>query len=229
MKNRERLIYGIFITIAIYLLSIVLGKYCNPNINLISKTGTHIVMMILSVIAIVVFRRKINYMISFPKFKKSIMPIILGILSSFFVMVIMVTISKITGLKLTGIPMVSKMPPMQIFLSVFIFASFVEELLFRGFLLNFITNFSNYKVSIFNIPISISVIISAVMFGAAHLILFKTGASTLFVINVLLFTTTLGIIAGYYQEKYDNNAYAIIVHMSGNLLAVLGAILRSLN
>jgi len=36
-------------------------------------------------------------------------------------------------------------------------------------------------------------------------------------------------IAGYYQEKYDNNAFAIIVHMSGNLMGVIGALLMNVN
>jgi membrane protease YdiL (CAAX protease family) len=48
---------------------------------------------------------------------------------------------------------------------------------------------------------------------------------SLFVIRIVLFATCLGIIAGYYQEKYDNNAYAIAVHMSGNSIAVLGTFL----
>jgi membrane protease YdiL (CAAX protease family) len=39
----------------------------------------------------------------------------------------------------------------------------------------------------------------------------------------------LGLIAGYYQEKYDNNAYAIIVHMSGNLMGLIGALIGTAN
>jgi hypothetical protein len=39
----------------------------------------------------------------------------------------------------------------------------------------------------------------------------------------------LGIAAGYYQEKYDNNtSYAIIVHMGGNLFGVLSAFLMNI-
>lgn len=42
---------------------------------------------------------------------------------------------------------------------------------------------------------------------------------------MVLGPTLLGIVAGYYQEKYENNFYAIIVHMAGNLMGVIGAIM----
>lgn len=38
-----------------------------------------------------------------------------------------------------------------------------------------------------------------------------------------------GLIAGYYQEKYDNNAYAVIIHMAGNSIGVIGALLMNIN
>ncbi len=83
------------------------------------------------------------------------------------------------------------------------------------------------EVNIFKRKISVPVIISAIVFGLAHLILITTGAGGLFLLRVVVFTTVLGVIAGYYQEKYNNNAFAIIVHMSGNSLAVVGTLLMS--
>ena len=73
--------------------------------------------------------------------------------------------------------------------------------------------------------ISLPVIISAVAFGLAHLILITTGASGMVILRVVVFTTVLGLIAGYYQEKYDNNAYAIIVHMAGNWFGFMAAVM----
>jgi membrane protease YdiL (CAAX protease family) len=67
------------------------------------------------------------------------------------------------------------------------------------------------------------VIISAIAFGAAHLVLLATDASAFFLVRIVLFTTCLGLVAGYYQEKYNNHFYAIIVHMSGNFLAVIAS------
>lgn len=67
------------------------------------------------------------------------------------------------------------------------------------------------------------------MFGLAHLILFTTNATPFFVLKIVLFTTMLGLVAGYYQEKYNNNAYAILVHMAGNSLTILAVVLMHLN
>ena len=46
-----------------------------------------------------------------------------------------------------------------------------------------------------------------------------------FLIKAVIFTTLLVIVAEYYQEKYDNNAYAIIVNMVGNSIGVIGILL----
>jgi len=48
----------------------------------------------------------------------------------------------------------------------------------------------------------------------------------LFLIRMVLFTSVVGLIAGYYQEKYDNHAYAIMVHMAGNLMGLISILLR---
>lgn len=69
--------------------------------------------------------------------------------------------------------------------------------------------------------------VSAITFGLAHLILFATGASALFVFRIVVFTTLLGLVAGYYQEKHDNHAFAIIVHIAGNLMGLVAAILKN--
>jgi membrane protease YdiL (CAAX protease family) len=51
----------------------------------------------------------------------------------------------------------------------------------------------------------------------------------LFLIRIVLFTFVLGLAAGYYQEKYENNTlYAIIVHMGGNFPGVLSALLMNI-
>jgi hypothetical protein len=35
------------------------------------------------------------------------------------------------------------------------------------------------------------------------------------------------LVAGYYQEKHNNNAYAILVHMAANFMGVIAAFLMS--
>lgn len=46
-------------------------------------------------------------------------------------------------------------------------------------------------------------------------------------IRTVVFATTLGLIAGYYQEKNDNYACAI-VYMAGNFVALLAVLSASL-
>jgi membrane protease YdiL (CAAX protease family) len=105
-----------------------------------------------------------------------------------------------------------------------LYASIAEEFLFRGFLLNLLKPLENNRVLVIKRKVSLPVILSAVAFGLAHLILLTTGVGLFFLIRVIIFTIGLGLIAGYYQEKYNNHSYAIIVHMTGNSLAVIAAL-----
>ena len=120
------------------------------------------------------------------------------------------------------------MSPVQVLFFMFFYASVAEEILFRGFLLNLLKPLKKRGISLFNRRISLSVIISALAFGLAHLILITAGIDALFLVRVVLFTFTLGLVAGYYQEKYDNTAYAIIVHMAGNSVAVIALFMMSM-
>jgi membrane protease YdiL (CAAX protease family) len=81
--------------------------------------------------------------------------------------------------------------------------------------------------NLFGLRITFPVLMSAIAFSMAHLILLASGASGLFVTRVLVFTFVLGLIAGYYQEKHDNIAYAILVHAAGNILGLMSTILTA--
>ncbi len=230
MKNTERIIYGLIITAVIFMTANFFGSKLNLNIDFIANTfSTHTIMLLLSVIAIYVLRANLNYNISLPKFKYILKPVGIGILVTIVINILMTSLANIVGEKVEGHALLSEMNPLQVLIFVFIYASVAEEILFRGFLMNLLKPLKISGITILKRKISIPVIISAVAFGLAHLILITTGAGFLFLLRIVLFTTTLGLIAGYYQEKHDNNAFAIIVHMSGNLLAVLGAFLTNLN
>ncbi len=55
----------------------------------------------------------------------------------------------------------------------------------------------------------------------------KTGTSSFFVLRIVVFVTCLGLLACYYQEKYNNNLYAIIIHIAGNSIGVISAFLMN--
>jgi len=185
-------------------------------------------MLLLSIGMIYSLKKQVNYKISIPKFEKIVRPILFGFLATIIVNLFMAAITGTMGDQ-EAHPVLLNTHPFQVFLFIFIYASIAEELLFRGFLLNILKPLKAKGINILKRRVSLPVIISAVAFGLAHLILITTGVGGLFILRVVVFTTVLGLIAGYYQEKYDNNAFAILVHMAGNLFGVIGAIMMSVN
>ena len=230
MKKNERITYGLIITVFIFLIANLTGKTLNLNTALIPNSFiTHSVILILSIIAIFAFKTKMNYNLDLPKFKTIFKPIVVGILIALIVNILLTIIIIIMGGEIEKHPLLSQMTPLQVLIFVFFYASIAEELLFRGFLLNFLGS-DNFKgITILKRKFSTPVITSALMFGLAHLILLTTGVGILFILRIVIFTFVLGLFAGYYQEKYNNNIFAIIVHMSGNIFAVLGAFLSNMN
>ena len=230
MKNNEQVLYGLVITIVVFAISTVTGRELHLNIDFLPNSFvTDSVMLLLSIIAIYTFRKYVDYKISVPEFKKIIKPILLGVLATIVVSILMAIITKIFNGKIEAHPLMLKMSPLQVFIFIFIYASIAEEILFRGFLMNILKPLKMKGISVLKRKISVPVIISAFAFGLGHLILITTGVGGLFLLKIVVFTIVLGLIAGYYQEKYGNNAFAIIVHMSGNLMGVFGAVLMNLN
>jgi membrane protease YdiL (CAAX protease family) len=172
--------------------------------------------------------KHVKYNIAWPKFKKTLKPILFGFLAAVIVNAFMIALTKGLGGEVESHFAFDLMSPLQVFLFIFIYASVTEEVLFRGFLQNILKPLKDKGVKIFKRHISVPVIIGAIVFGLAHLILITSGANTFFIVRTLVFTFSLGLIAGYYQEKYDNNAYAIIVHMGGNFMGLIAALLMTL-
>lgn len=230
MNNNKRILYGLIITAVIFIISTFWGSKLNLSIDFFpSSFLTHSLMLLLSIIVIYSFRKQTNYKISLPKFKRIFKPILFGILAAIIVNISVSILTKVLGGNIEPHPLLTKMTPLQTFIFVFIYASIAEELLFRGFLLNILKPLKARGFTFLKRNISVSVIISAIAFGLGHLVLIASGVSGFFIIRTVIFTTILGLIAGYYQEKYDNNSYAIIVHMAANLLGVIGVLLMSLN
>jgi membrane protease YdiL (CAAX protease family) len=229
MKNKERIIFGLIITAVIYAIAQIVSANFKLNIKLLPDIFvTLTIFWVLSALAIFIFRKHLSYTISLPKLKKVFKPFGMGIVMFFITFVLLSIIMKVAGIELEGHPGFKVMNPLQIFIFVFIYASIAEEILFRGFLLNLLKPLSDKGITFFKRKISLSVIVSAIAFGLAHLVLVRAGVGVFFLIRVVLFATSVGIVAGYYQEKYNNNAYAIIVHMGGNLFGVVAAILLNL-
>lgn len=224
MKNSRKLLIGLVITLIIYLVAVTFGKKIHiDNDFFLASFGTHTIMFVLSVLAIYLFKKEVNYKLKFPKISTIFKPFIIALITTILINIITVGLTKILGAKVDTHPIFEGSSGWQILIFVFFYASISEELLFRGFLLNFIEKYRSNGITIFKKKVSYPVIISGFAFGLAHLILLFGDVNGLFVVRIVIFTTSLGILAGYYQEKYDNNAYAILVHMTGNLMGVIAA------
>lgn len=223
-----RLIVGLLITVTVFAVSLYISRVVRFNSDFIpSSFSTDVLMLQLSVALILVMRKQVNYRIALPSFKSTLRPILFGFLSA---VVINITIGLL-AVALSGSidtrpndvhPVVARESVLQFVLFTLVLASVAEEFLFRGFFQNYLSPLKTKGFSLFRRRISLPVFIGALTFGLAHLILLSSGVGVFFVVRIVLFTFTLGLIAGYYQEKYDNHAYAIIVHMSGNLMGVIG-------
>jgi len=218
MKNNTRLLYGLLITILIFVIATLLGGRVSLHSNFFPNSFiTHSVMLLLSAAVILALRNQVRYRIALPGFKSIWKPALFGFLTAVVINILLTVITRIAGGKL------ETSSPLQTFLFIFIYASIAEEVLLRGFLQNILSPLSVRGIRIFRCRLSLPVIISAVVFGLIHLILLTTGVSGLFATRIVIFTTVLGLFAGYYQEKHNNNAHAIIVHMAGNLMGLVAA------
>ena len=232
MKNFKVLIIGIIITIVIAYIASSHGDLINLKIDFIPHSfGLHTTLFLLSIVAIYSLKKYVKYRIALPKFKTLLKPIGLGLLVSILSgMIMSITLIISSGNNSSEIQMpASNLSVSQIIIFVFIYSSIAEEMLFRGFLLNILKPLKERGISIFKRKISLAVIISAIMFGLYHIIPFDSDDSMIYTVGMVISPALLGIIAGYYQEKYNNNVYAIIVHMAGNLIGVIGTIIMKVN
>jgi len=230
MKNSHRLILGLLITATIIISSSFFGKQINTGITFFSSSfGLHTTMLILSILAIVLMKKHLEFKMRLPKLKTIWKPILIAIITTISVNLFISMLGRFVGGSPEEHPVTKDMDLAQIIIFVFFYASIAEEFLHRGFLLNLLKPLKNKGVTILKRHISLPVIITGLTFGLMHLGTASFGVSTTFLVQIVTFTTILGVIAGYYQEKYDNFSYAIIVHMAGNFVGIVGMVVMSLS
>lgn len=224
MKNNKQVLIGLLFTIAVLAIATLAGKIDSPVSFIPNSFFTQTSMFILAIVLIYLFRSRLNFNFSLPRFKKIWRPILFGFLVSMLTGMAMGIFMQMSGNNPGEHPGVQSMTPWQMFIFVLIWASISEELLFRGFLQNMLHSLKEKNISLFSRRLSIPVIFAALVFGLTHLMLLRSGASLLFAIATAISTFLVGLVAGYYQEKYNNTAYAILVHMAANLFGLLGLI-----
>ncbi len=225
MKKITNLILGIVFTAIIYFTAVLISHSFSLNNDFIPDSLiTHSIMLFLSIIGIILFGKKslLNFQFHKVKFKfylYGFLITIAGVIISNILATIILSASGIgidpTGKGHAG---VAGMNSLQFFLFIFIYASICEEFLFRGFAQNFFQPLKTIRLHISkDVNISLPVILSGILFGLAHLILLNTETSGPMIFRIVLMTTFIGIIAGYFQEQHKNILPAIIIHMTANL------------
>lgn len=226
MKKSQLLILGLVITLAIFTLATVAGKYFTLESSFFPNSFiTHTVMLVLTVAVIFGLKKYVPFRMAMPWPTSIWKPALFGFLSAVIVNILLAVITVLAGGNVEAHPLVEASTPLQTFLFIFIYASIAEELLLRGFLQNMLSPLHDRGIRFFKVRLSLPVILSAVVFGLIHLVLLTSGAGGFLVVRVVIFTTILGLFAGYYQEKYNNFSYAVIVHMAGNLMGLVGALI----
>ena len=108
---------------------------------------------------------------------------------------------------------------------IWFLASIAEEVLTRGLIQGYLSPLKHIGIRVFKYYISLPILVGALFFGAMHLMLLSMGVDIYSVMNIVVFGTLLGLIAGYQKEKTNSLIPAIIVHLcfnvGGSLLSVI--------
>lgn len=107
--------------------------------------------------------------------------------------------------------------PIQSIIFVWIYASVSEEIFTRGLLQSFLSPLTQYGINLSkNLRLSVPVIFSGLYFGLMHVVVIdKMGPP------VIVLTTLLGLVAGYYREKTGSLIPAVIIHALFNVGGML--------
>jgi len=218
MNSKLKIFAGIFITLIVLALSS--GIEITTKSVLVSipmGVSSQVGILIISILLILIFSKKriIEFNIGKVKIQQLIIPIGLTI---FLLIIRQLTLLIIEDV---GHPVSVSMSILQQFIFIVILASISEELLFRGFLQNMLSPIKSYGIKLLNTRLSLPVIISGVLFGLMHFGMLGAGASFSFVIQIVVLGMFLGMIAGYFQEKYNNFTFAFIVHFTANLCGLI--------
>lgn len=191
---------------------------------------THSTMLLFSIIGIVYFSKNSYFSFQFKKVKfkyyiyGSLVTLIVFIISQILATSILLAVGIPIDPTDKGHPLLTSMSTLQIFIYIFVYASICEEIFFRGFIQNFFEPLKLIGIRINkNIFVSLPVILSGILFGLSHLILLTSDASGSAIFRIVMMTTLVGFVAGYFQERHKSILPAITIHMTINLFGLIGS------
>jgi membrane protease YdiL (CAAX protease family) len=229
--NSSQTITALSVSIGIFLIAIVLPKLLFSNVILALST-TQGLELFLSLLAIVIFgKRKFSeYGFCRPGLNQPsaqggtrwirviLLAPLLGIIAT----------PMILGLGGKGNPLVKSLTFPQILLFVWVFSSVIEEIFMRGFLQGHLSVLSGKYVRLLFFRIELPVLISALFFACMHFVLLFSGVDVTTIAVTLIFTFSIGLMAGSLRAKTGSLIPAIAVHILANIGGMIGGIIYSI-
>ncbi len=121
-----------------------------------------------------------------------------------------------------GIPMLKKMNPLQMIVSIWLVSSICEEIYVRGLCQTCIERISTIPTK----AINTASLGSAVIFGAMHLSLISSGADWKTVSLIVTATTILGFLCAVVKQRTGSIFPSIYVHIAFNVGGIVGGIVN---
>jgi len=125
----------------------------------------------------------------------------------------------------TGNPIIKQLSFPQVVLFVLLFSSTIEEIFTRGFVQSHIAVALNSSARVPLLRVDLPTFISALFFASMHLVLVTHDTDVKTIVVILLFTFSLGLIAGHLRARTGSLIPAIGAHMLGNIGGMVGGIL----
>ena len=121
-----------------------------------------------------------------------------------------------------GNPIVKQLSLPQVVLFIWLFSSVIEEILTRGFIQGHLSPLNGARLPV--LQISVPTLIGALFFGAMHIALLFSGADVPTTVIIVIFTFSLGLLAGHQRDKSQSLVPAVLLHMLANVGGLLGGI-----
>lgn len=230
MKLILRLLYGVLIFLAVYILSL----FVIPGIGFIRDLVLKYEALdfgVMTQLSFLVFSILLIFILGKGEFRRfgfrgvSLVQLgwalLIGIVVSGLLMFVdMVIMSVVLG---PGPPPEEGVPGgawLNTILTVWILASTCEEIFYRGFLQNFLAPLRAYGMTLWKWRISVPVVFSATAFGLGHLCLLGIMPGLL-VGQIIVSCFVNGLLAGYFMEKTGSLIPSVGIHMMFNVTGMM--------
>ncbi len=219
--NGSQVIIALSVAIGIFVIAILLPKLVISGAVATIAT-TQGLELLLSLLAIVILgkARIRDYGICLPRGKSQW--ILIAASAPFLGIAATIAVLGFGG---SGNEIVKQLSFPQVILFVWVLSSIIEEVFTRGFLLGHLSALSGKYARFLFFRIEWPVLISALFFGCMHLVLLISGTDVTTTVIVILFTFSLGLLAGYLRSVTGSLIPAIAAHLLANVGGFIGGVI----